>query len=177
MEVRRYPSYGADPSILTVLLPRWFAILASAALLIMFAVVCWRWRRSPATSENFGWALAWAAVVTLCVIPKLAAYNHLLLIAPLLMLLRPRLASKLLPRALTKAAFACQVWQWLAAGVLAIASYATTLDRLRSVAFLPLDTLLALPLVTLLAVMANSVHGLGLGRTGQVSRVAGEPVR
>jgi hypothetical protein len=100
-----------------------------------------------------------AAAVTLCVIPKLAAYNQLLLIAPLLMLIRPRAVSPLLSRALTKAAFACQAWQWLAAGVLAIASYATTLDRLRSVAFLPLDTLLALPLVALLAVTANRAHG------------------
>jgi hypothetical protein len=159
-EVRRYAAYGTDPSILRVLLPRWLATLASVALLSTLVGVSWKWRRAPATSQEFGWALSWSAAVTLAVIPKLAAYNQLLLIPSLLMLIRLGNVPAFMPRALAKAAFACQGWQWLAATGLSIASLAATMPRLRATASLPLATLLALPLLTLLAVIAHSASEL-----------------
>jgi hypothetical protein len=149
-----YPSYGTDPSVLGTLFPRWLAIIATAMLAGGFLAVCWRFRQAPARSEGFGWALAWAAAVTLAVIPKLAAYNQLLLIPALLMLVRHRQTSTFLSRALAKAAFACQGWQWVAAVALSIGSCMISADRLRSVALLPLYTLLALPALVLLAVGA-----------------------
>jgi hypothetical protein len=165
-EVRRYPAYGTDPSILRVLLPRWLATLASVVLLSMLAGVCWKCRRSPATSQEFGWGLASSAAVTLAVIPKLAAYNQLLLIPSLLMLVRRGNVPALLPRALSKAAFACQGWQWLAATGLSVASFAVTMPRLQAAASLPLATLLALPLLTLLAVIAHSATDLFAKKRG-----------
>lgn len=153
--VWNYPSYGTDPSVLGALLPRWLAMIATLLLAAGFLAVCWRFRQAPADSESFGWPLAWAAAVTLVVIPKLAAYNQLLLIPALLMLVRRGKTSTSLSRALGKGAFACQGWQWLTAVALSIVSYVISAGRLRSVALLPLYTLLALPALVLLAVAAE----------------------
>jgi hypothetical protein len=103
------------------------------------------------------------------VIPKLAAYNQLLLIPALLMLVRSRKAATFLPRALTRAALACQGWQCLAAAALALASYVISVDRLRSAALLPLYTLLTLPPLTLFAVVANTSRGLFIDRRAEPS--------
>jgi hypothetical protein len=103
--------------------------------------------------------------VTLTVIPKLAAYNQLLLIPVLLMLVSQTRTSTFLPRALARAAFACQGWQWLAAVALAIGSYVVSVGRLRTVALFPLYTLLALPPLALLAVVASTFSLPGLRRS------------
>jgi len=156
LAVRQYPTYGTDPSILEALLPSWLAMLATVALMGILLAVCWRCRLSPANSEGFRWALAWAAAVTLTVVPKLAAYNQLLLIPALLMLARERKTSTFLSRVLMGATFACQGWQWLAAGALSIGSYTVSPSRMRTLALLPLYSLLALPMVALLAVIVSS---------------------
>jgi hypothetical protein len=163
--VWKYPAYGTDPSILGTLLPSWLARSVTVALVFGFLVVCWKWRQSPANSQYFRWALAWAAAVTLTVIPKLAAYNQLLLIPVLLMLVSQTRTSTFLPRALARAAFACQGWQWLAAVALAIGSYVVSVGRLRTVALFPLYTLLALPPLALLAVVASTFSLPGLRRS------------
>jgi hypothetical protein len=150
--VWNYRNYGADPSILQALLPRWLAMIATGVLAGVFLIVSWRFRQAPAASESFRWPLAWAAAVTLVVIPKLAAYNQLLLIPALLMLVRQGKTSTFLSRALRKAAFACQGWQWVTAVALSIGSYVISEGRLRSLALLPLYTLLAVPALVLLAV-------------------------
>jgi hypothetical protein len=154
--VWKYPTYGTDPSVLGALFPRWLALLATAALVLWFLMVCWKWRQSPANSKCFGWAIAWAGVVTLTVIPKLAAYNQLLLIPVLLILVGQMNGSAFLRRMLARAAFACQGWQWLTAVLLATGSFVVPWDRLRTVALIPLYTLLALPLLALLAVIAST---------------------
>lgn len=150
--VRQYPAYGTDPSILGALLPSWLAALVTVLLVGAFFAVSWRWRDSPAGSDRFAWVLAWGAAVTLTVIPKLAAYNQLLLIPALLMLFRSIKTTTFLPRALAKAAVACQGWQWLTAVALALSSYSISVSR---PALLPLYTLLALPPIILFAVAAS----------------------
>jgi hypothetical protein len=154
--VRQYPRYGTDPSILQVLFPPLLAKLALAALVVFLCAVCWRWRKAAADSDGFGWMLALVTAATLVTIPKLAAYNQLLLIAPLLVLLRHRAqASGLFARAFTKGAFACQIWQWSAALVLSILSLLVPPQRLLSLAQLPLCTWLALPPITLLGILIS----------------------
>ncbi|MFZ0285432.1 MAG: glycosyltransferase 87 family protein [Terriglobales bacterium] len=166
--VREYPRYGTDPSVLQALFPRLVADLLSAALMVFLFVMCWRSRKAAADSDPFGWTLALVSAVTLVVIPKLAAYNQLLLIPALLVLLRHRgRATSFLSRAFPKGAFACQIWQWSAAVVLSILSLLLTPRRLLGAAQLPLYTLLALPPLTLLAVMTQFPYtdaGVGLTR-------------
>jgi hypothetical protein len=156
--IRAYQTYAADPSILQVLLPTWLARLLAAALLGFLVLRCWRWRNASAGSEQFGWALAWTATITLAVMPKLAAYNQPLLIPALLVLLANRKAiwkARLFPRALTKGVMMCLVWQWGAGLTLALASLLLSPSRLQPAAGVPEYTLLALPPITLLAVLAG----------------------
>jgi hypothetical protein len=153
--VREYPAYGTDPTILQALLPYGLAEFLGVVLIVLLTCICWRWRKATAGSQRFGWALASVSAVTLVILPKLAAYNQLLVIPALLVLTRGHsqlFGSGVLRRAMTKAAFACQIWQWFAATVLAICSLFFSSARLRTVAEAPLYTLLALPLLTLLAV-------------------------
>ena len=169
--LREYPSYGTDPSLVQVLFPRLIADLLLAALAVFFLAACWRSRKAAPDSPLFGWTLALVATVTLVAIPKLAPYNQLLLIPALLVLLRPRdHTAGILSRAFTKGALACQLWQWSAAAGLSIVSLLIAPHRLLGVAQLPMYTLLALPPLTLAAVL-SSVAPRGTSLRGFTNRV------
>jgi hypothetical protein len=121
--LREYPSYGTGPSILEVLLPSSLAKLLSLLVLFSLAGICWRRRHAIPGSVEFGTALAWGATATLVVIPKLAAYNEVLLIPAVGFLAaqsRQISGLGLFPRALLKATFACLLWPWITAPLLAI---------------------------------------------------------
>ena len=140
-----------------LLLPDWLARLVAVVLLAYLVVCCWRWRGAPAGAEQFGWALAWVAAVTLVVIPKLAAYNQPLLIPALLVLVAHRETiwkGGLLPRALAKGVLMCLMWQWVTAIILSLGSFLVPASRIRMAAGMPQYTLFALPSITLLAVVA-----------------------
>jgi hypothetical protein len=157
MMIRAYLVFAADPSILRALLPAWMASAVIAAFVAFLILYCWKWRRAPAGSDHFGWALAWVAAVTLALIPKLAAYSQPLLIPTWLILLADReeiWKAGLVPRALVKSAFACQVWQWALALVLSLGSLLIPAARLRAAAEVPMYTSLASWPITLLAVAA-----------------------
>jgi hypothetical protein len=157
--IREYLSYGTDPSILQVLLPSLLAKLVVVGLLLGLAALCWSWRKAPAGSEDFGRALAWVGTVTLSVIPKVVAYNQLLLIPALLCLLaqyRRILSSGLLRRALVKGAFACQIWQWAAALALSAGSFLIPATKLRTTAHVPEYLAHVLTPTTLLAIVCTT---------------------
>ncbi len=158
--LREYPTYGTDPSILQVFLPSFLAKVVAAGLVGVLFALCWQWRKAPAGSEYFGWALAWVATVTLAVIPKLAAYNQPLLIPALLVLLAHRETiwqAPLFPRALTKGVLMCLMWQWVAALILSLGTLLIPAGRLRAAAQVPDYASLALSPLTLLAVVAMTL--------------------
>jgi Glycosyltransferase family 87 len=159
--VGEYQAYSADPSMVRVLLPSFLVGGSSAALVGLLFAVCWRRRKAPAGSGAFGWALAWVSVTTLTIIPKLSAYNQLFLIPALLVLIAQRETigkAGLVPRALVKGAFACQVWQWAAALVLSLCSLLIPAAKLRPAAELPMYTSLASSPITLLAVVLGTFY-------------------
>jgi hypothetical protein len=163
---RAYEGYSGETSILRVMFPVFVAHLIAAVLLAAFLVLCWKWRRADAGSEQFAWAMAWAGSVTLVIVPKLSSYNHPLLIPALLVLIAQRQRiwkAGLLARAFTKGAFACQLWQWGTAFVLGVLSLVLSPAHVRLAAGLPQYTLFALSPVTLLAVMVSS---FAVARTG-----------
>jgi hypothetical protein len=152
--LREYSSHDTDPSILSVLFTPAFGKLVAILLIGCLVVVCWRQRNAPPGSVGFGWSLACVAAVTLALLPKLAAYNQLLLVPALLMMVSQRNKSYgRLQRALVRAALACQLWQWCAASVIAAISLFVTAPRLWTAAEAPLYTLLALSLLTVFAVL------------------------
>ena len=100
--------------------------------------------------------LAWVAVVTVVLAP-ISFYNQILLIPALLVLLAQReliWQAGRVPRALTKAVFACLGWQWILAAALGLASLIVPAQRLQAAADVPLYTALALPMITLFALAA-----------------------
>lgn len=158
--LKAYAASETDPSILGAVFPSWLAMALCAALLLSIAVRAWRTRRSEVGSQAFRWTLAWVASSTLVLIPKLAAYNQLLLI-PVLLTFAGDWAYIAgvgrLQRAFVKAAAACQLWQWVAALLLTAASAVVPVATVRQADPLPLATLLALPAVTAFAVLAAIV--------------------
>lgn len=153
--VREYQRYAGDEPYLQVLFTPLGGWIAAVALLVFLVVVSWRWRKTPAGSERFGWAIALAAGITLAILDKVAPYNQVLLIPALLVLAARYAAEKpgLVARAATKAAFACLLWQWVTALLLAGSSLVIPAGRLRWAIQGPLYTVFALPMVVLLAVM------------------------
>ena len=155
--LREYPNYGTDPSVLQMFLPSFLAKTASAVLVCVLFVLYWLWRKTMAGSEYFGWALAWAGSVTLAVIPKQAPYNQPVLIPALLVLVAQfetiRNAGRI-PRALAKAIFACLIWWWVGALVLSVGALLVPIASLRLAVDVPEYTSLAVPPLTLLAVIA-----------------------
>lgn len=157
MAIRAYQTYAADPAILQILLPAWLSTLVAAALLGFLVACCWRWRKAPAGAEQFGWALAWVASVTLALIPKLAAYNQVFLIPAVLVLLAHRdtiWKAGLFPRALAKGVLMCLMWEWGTAVALSLCTFLVPVSRIRMAAGVPQYTLFALPSITLLAVVS-----------------------
>jgi glycosyl transferase family 87 len=150
-----YGKYATDPSILYIFFPGIFPWMVGVALICALVVQAWKRRESAAGSTEFGWGLAWAAIVTLAVIP-VAAYHQVLLIPPLLLLFAQgeKIASMgVMPRALAKAAFASQGWLWVTAVILSLGSWLISGERMRAAAQVPVYTLLAVPPLTLLAVI------------------------
>jgi len=155
--VREYPAYGADLSIVQLFLPSFLAKVMIAALVCALIAVCWHWRKAAPGSEAFAWALAWVSVVTIAILPKLAAYNQPLLIPALLVLLAQRDTiwnAGFAPRYLVKATFGCQLWQWITALILSLCSLFLPAARLRPAALAPEYTLFSLSAFTLIAVIA-----------------------
>lgn len=154
-----YREYTAAPAGLGMFFPRWVAWIVMVVLLGAVFVLGWQRRKSRAGGRDFGWMLAWVAVVTLATAP-IALYNQVVLVPALLALLTQREViwkAGRVPRALVKAVFTCLAWQWLTAGILGLASLGVPAERLREVTYLPLYTSLALPPITLLAVAAATM--------------------
>jgi hypothetical protein len=157
--VHAYGTYATGPSILYIFLASVVSRVIGAALLITLLGLGWKWRKCAAGSAEFGWALAWAAIVTVAIIPA-SAYNQVLLIPPLLVLLAQRHvigAMGAVPRALAKAAFVGQGWQWAAAVAVSLGSLLVSGERMRAAVHVPVYTLLAVPPLTLLAVVSATL--------------------
>ena len=158
--VKAYAASETDPSILRAMFPSWLAMALCGVILFLIAVQAWRTQRSEVGSQAFRWTLAWVASSTLVLIPKLAAYNQLLLIPVMLTLAAdwPAIAlSGRVERAFVKAAAACQLWQWATALLLTASALVVPVATVRRMAALPLATLLTLPAVSALAVLAAIV--------------------
>jgi hypothetical protein len=159
--VYAYGKYATDPSILYIFFPWALPWVVAAGLVITLLGLSWRWRRCAPGSREFGWGLAWAATVTLSLIP-VSAYNQVLLIPPLLVLFAQREtigSMGLIPRAMAKAAFASQAWQWATAVIISLVSLFISGERMRAAAQAPVYTLLAVPPLTLLAIIFATFSG------------------
>lgn len=155
-QIREYPSYGTAPNPLQLVFGQVPGTVLSVMALFLLLALWFRWRTADADTSQFRWAIAWTCMVALAIIPKIAAYNQLLLMPPLLILLmeyRSIQQGRILQRALAKAPLACLFLHWLAAAVLSLAAL---LDQRivfsRYISELPDHIFLATAPLTLLAV-------------------------
>jgi hypothetical protein len=119
--VRQYRQYTQNESVLDQLF-NWMVgrfggnVLAVLAVL-MCGLVLWTVRKQPASSPEFGSALALVLALTVLIVPMYAPYNQVLLLPAILSLVRDRSALILESRAArivyAATAFAL-AWQWLA---------------------------------------------------------------
>jgi hypothetical protein len=157
--VHAYGKYATGPSILYLFFPSVLTWVLATGLVITQIVMSWKLRKCVPGSLEFGGALAWAAVVTLAFIP-VTGYSQLVLIPPFLSLLAQREtigSMGLMPRALVKAAFAVQGWQWATAVIVSLVSLLISPARIREAVHVPVYTLLAVPPITLLAVVFSTL--------------------
>ena len=147
-----YNRYTGGRSLLDDLTtPRLGAMLA-VLLLIGAAVVCWKWRRAPAGSNEFNFALALALAVTVVVAPMIAPYNHLLLLPAVLLIARSRPGFWRRSRptqVLWGGAGLIFFWSWLASLGLMLASTLWPASSVQQAWAVPLWSSLAVPLVVL----------------------------
>lgn len=123
--IREYPTYGTAPNVSQLVFTPVLGTVISLFLVLLLVVLWFLWRTEAATSPQFRWSLAWTCIVTLAIIPKIAFYNQLLLIPPLLALsteYRNIQKDRVVLRALASAPFACLLLHWLMAMVLSMAS-------------------------------------------------------
>jgi hypothetical protein len=154
--VGMYRSY-LSPSILEFLLPSMPAAMVIAALLVFLGFVCWKRRKAPIGSIEFAWTLALLVTVTVTITIGWAHYQLLLIPALLLLMASAdaRHSASFLTRVLTKGTFACLLWQWGTALILALCSMFVPIPRLRIAAELPLYTSPPLCLFALFAVVGS----------------------
>jgi hypothetical protein len=157
--VRSYRSYTREPIGLGMFFPRIIAGAAAAALLVTLFFVGRRRRKSLAGSPEFAWMLAWVAATTLLLAP-IQLYNQVLLIPALLALIAQReriWSAGRVPRAMSKAVLLCLGWQWITAAMLGLATLVLPAERLQLAARVPVYTSLALPPITFLALLAETM--------------------
>jgi len=163
--IRAYERYAAEQPILQTLLTVPVGEVAGVLLLAVLAAVCWRWRQEQAGSVRFGWAVILALTVNLAILNKTSPYNQVLLIPAWLVLPDQLGRVGIVGRAVVKAAFACQAWQWLTALLLAVCSYMVPIERLQWAHRVPIYTIFALTPLILLSILLCLPRGQLVGET------------
>ena len=131
--VGRYHGYTHNQSVLEDLIPWALAanMIALAAALAA-AWILWRLRKAPADASEFGTATALVMALTVLIVPMSAAYNQVLLLPPILLLVRDRgflLARSRGVRFVCVLAGVAIAWQWIAAAGLTLV-YLTVSSKL-----------------------------------------------
>jgi len=165
--ISAYRQYsGGAESGLEVLLTPWGGRIAALGLLWALALVCWRYRRTPAGSADFSRILALVLTATVMVVPKAAPYNQVLLIPGVFLVLQHWGTLSAQRLAIRMALWICALvvlWPWLAAFVLALASLLVPASTLQRAWALPIYTTFTTPMAVLVVVIC-------LWRMGETAR-------
>jgi hypothetical protein len=114
--IRQYHHYTQNESVLVWTFGSIFGRLAEVVSLLLCALLVWRVRREPASSAEFGRALALVLALTVVVVPMFAPYNQVLLAPAIFILLRSASSSELTLPAIRLArgvGWFSVVWPWI----------------------------------------------------------------
>lgn len=115
--IGQYHQYTHNQSVLVWLFGEIGGRLLEVASVIACALCVWRRRREPATSAEFGRALAVVLALTALIVPMFAPYNQILLVPAILALIRSNTSPiPILPaiRLARGVAALLVVWPWIA---------------------------------------------------------------
>ena len=122
--IGQYRQYTHGQSVLSDL----FGLIVGRMLWVACFLACafrlWKLRRKPASSAEFGHAVALALALTVVIIPMAALYNQVLLVPAILALLRSESAGyRILPavRRARAIGYLLVVWPWIATMGLSLA--------------------------------------------------------
>ena len=122
MSAYRQYTGGAETT-LDVLLTPLLGRIVGGCLILLLLVVCWRQRKSEPGSLAFTLMTSMVLAVTITAIPKVAPYNHLLLLPAVFFIVQGWVPFKALPRAsqgLMTAAAIMLIWPWVASIALSV---------------------------------------------------------
>jgi hypothetical protein len=121
-------------------------------VLLALAFICWRTRRTLATSREFSFIIALVLAVTIAVIPMTAVYNHVLLLPAIFLIIFAGSSfsiTNFVTRTIYVACVSTIIWPWLATVGLSLACFFLPADVIQRAWRLPLYTSLAIPLAVL----------------------------
>lgn len=124
-----------------------------AGVLIFFAIVVWRFRREPAGSAAFNFALCFVLVVTVVVTPIPYTTGQIMLLPAIFLLLlefERVWAGGRCPRLMYVGVGALVGWQWLGSLLFMVAAMVISQDTLRRIWIIPVGSVLFIPLAMLL---------------------------
>jgi hypothetical protein len=127
--------------------------ILTVAMILMVLLLCWRARRSEATSPSFIWTTCLVLTVTIVIIPTIAPYNQVLLIPAVLQVVQlwPRLTKVSLgSRAVSYFCGGIVAWPWIGACMLMLLSLAMSPRQALQAWGAPLVSSLFMPLAVLL---------------------------
>lgn len=121
--IRQYHQYTQNQSVLVWLFGPIVGRIAEALSALASGALVWRVRRHPASSPEFGRAIALVMAVTVAIVPMFAPYNQVLLVPAILVLLLRE--GPILPavRLAQTVGGLFVVWPWIATVALSIASF------------------------------------------------------
>jgi hypothetical protein len=149
---------GSKPS-LERLFGLWPGRILELILSTIVAAICWRLRKEPPESQKFGFAVALILSTTLVLLPtwSLASYNELLLIPAILWIgleWSHRTVLSPVQRSILMFALVVVTWESLASGVIAVASWFSTLVVTEATLRIPLYLYFLVPLAVTVAAIA-----------------------
>lgn len=162
--IRQYHEYTHSESVLDQLF-NWMAgrfggdVLAVLAVL-MAGIALWTVRKQPASSPEFGRALALVLALTVLIVPMYAPYNQVLLLPAILSLVRerPALVVASQPTRIVYAATALALaWQWIASLGLIVIWFASPVEAL-TMWKLPFFATFALPVLIFALALFTAYH-------------------
>ncbi len=136
--IRQYHEYTHNESVLDELfnwmVGRFGGDLLAVLAVLMAGLALWTVRKQPASSPEFGCALALVLALTVLIVPMYAPYNQVLLLPAILSLVRERPALVLSSRAariVYAAAALALAWQWIASIGLTVTWLASPVEALK----------------------------------------------
>jgi hypothetical protein len=162
--IRQYHEYTHNESVLDELF-NWMVgrfggdVLAALAVL-MAGLALWTVRKQPASSAEFGRALALVLALTVLIVPMYAPYNQVLLLPAILSLVKERpvlVRSSRAARIVYAAAALALAWQWIASIGLTVTWFASPGEALKMWK-LPFYATFTLPVLVFALALLSANH-------------------